>query len=195
MIKDLCHESNAALLSSLLNNPAENIACKKISDILTAPLSIKGIGYQKAPKLYVLKEIVRRIMAVPPGNTPIIRCAEDISEFFTPRLRYETKEQFVLALLGARNNLIVSPTISIGTLTAAFVHPREIFSEALKYPCAGIVLIHNHPSGDPSPSTEDIKVTRKLVNCGKTMEIPIVDHVIIGDNTYYSMKEHGYIRK
>ena len=72
-------------------------------------------------------------MAEPPSNAPIIRCAEDISNFFTPRLRYETKEQFVLALLGARNKLIVSPTISIGTLTASFVHPREIFTEALKY--------------------------------------------------------------
>ena len=195
MTKDLCHESNADLLSSLLNIPAENIACKRISDILTAPRSIKGIGHQKAHKLYVLKEIIRRIMAEPPSNAPIIRCAEDISNFFTPRLRYETKEQFVLALLGARNKLIVSPTISIGTLTASFVHPREIFTEALKYPCAAIVLIHNHPSGDPTPSKEDINVTRKLVSCGKTMEIPVVDHVIIGDNTYYSMKEHGYIRK
>ena len=84
MIKDLCHESNADLLSSLLNIPAENIACKRISDILTAPRSIKGIGHQKAHKLYVLKEIIRRIMAEPPSNAPIIRCADSQSSPWRP---------------------------------------------------------------------------------------------------------------
>ena len=194
MNKNLHYESNASLLSSLLNIPAENLACKNISEILTAPLTIKGVGTKKADKLYVIKEVIRRIMEEAPNNTPVIQGPEDVSKFFIPKLLHQTKEHFMLALLNTKNRIIASPTISIGSLSASVVHPREIFREAIKYPCAAIILIHNHPSGDPNPSREDIAVTERLVKAGKIMDIPILDHIIIAQQNYLSMKEKELIK-
>ena len=194
MNKNLHYESNASLLSSLLNIPAENLACKNISEILTAPLTIKGVGVKKADKLYVIKEVIRRIMEESPNDNPVIHGPEDVSNFFMPKLLHETKEHFMIALLNTKNRIIAAPTISIGSLSASVVHPREIFKEAIKYPCAGIILVHNHPSGDPKPSREDIAATERLVSAGKIMDIPIIDHVIIAQHNYLSMKEKDLIK-
>ena len=194
MNKNLHYESNASLLSSLLNIPAENLACKNISEILTAPLTIKGVGVKKADKLYVIKEVIRRIMEESPNDNPVIHGPEDVSNFFMPKLLHETKEHFMIALLNTKNRIIAAPTISIGSLSASVVHPREIFKEAIKYPCAGIILVHNHPSGDPKPSREDIAATERLVRAGKIMDIPIIDHVIIAQHNYLSMKEKDLIK-
>ena len=194
MDKDLHYESNASLLSTLLNIPAKNLACKNMSDILTSPLSIKGIGNKKADKLYVVKEVVRRIMEEKPSEAPVIHGPEDVSAVFIPKLLHETKEHFMLALLNTKNRVIATPTVSIGSLSASVVHPREVFREAIKYPCAAIILVHNHPSGDPTPSREDISVTERLVKAGKIMDIPVLDHLIIGQHTYVSMKEKNLIQ-
>lgn len=194
MDKDLHYESNASLLSTLLNIPAKDLACKNMSDILTSPLSIKGIGNKKADKLYVVKEVVRRIMEEKPSEAPVIHGPEDVSSVFIPKLLHETKEHFMLALLNTKNRVIATPTVSIGSLSASVVHPREVFREAIKYPCAAIILVHNHPSGDPTPSREDISVTERLVKAGKIMDIPVLDHLIIGQHTYVSMKEKNLIQ-
>ena len=90
-----------------------------------------------------------------------------------------------------KNKIIATTTISIGSLSASVVHPREVFAEAIKYPCASIILVHNHPSGDPTPSREDIAVTERLVKAGKVMDIPVLDHIIIGNKKYCSLKEKG----
>ena len=193
MDKNLYFESNESLLASLLNVPAENLACNNISDILTAPLSIKGIGMKKAAKLYVIKEIVRRILNESPNKNPFIRTPKDVAKLFRPQLLHETKEHFMIALLNTRMQVLATPTISIGSLSASIVHPREVFSETLKYPCAAIILVHNHPSGDPTPSGEDFSVTNQLVEAGKIMDIPVLDHVIIGRKKFYSMKDSGHI--
>lgn len=192
MIKDLRDESNAALLSALLNVPVENLECEKISDILQAPLSIKGIGAKKAKKLYVVMEIIRRILQEPPAP-PLITCPEDVVRHLYPKLLYETKEHFMLALINAANRLVATPTISIGSLTRATVHPREIFKEVLKYPCVAIFLVHNHPSGNATPSKEDIDFTEILVKAGHILEIPVLDHIIIANHRYISMKKDGYM--
>ena len=89
--------------------------------------------------------------------------------------------------------VLATPTISIGSLSSSIVHPREVFSETLKYPCAYIILVHNHPSGDPTPSDEDYSVTDQLVKAGKIMDIPVLDHVIVGRRKFYSMKDRGII--
>ena len=191
MNKNLHYESNASLLSSLLNIPAENLACKNISEILTAPLTIKGVGVKKADKLYVIKEVIRRIMEESPNDNPVIHGPEDVSNFFMPKLLHETKEHFMIALLNTKNRIIAAPTISMGSLSASVVHPREIFREAVKYPCAAIILVHNHPSGEPTPSREDIAITERLVKAGKIMDIPIIDHVIIAQHSFLSLKEKG----
>ena len=104
---------------------------------------------------------------------------------------HKTKEQFMLALLDTKNKIIATPTISIGSLSASVVHPREVIAETIKYPCASIILVHNHPSGDPTPSREDIAVTERLVKAGKVMDIPVLDHIIIGNKKYCSLKEKG----
>ena len=86
------------------------------------------------------------------------------------------------------------PTVSIGSLSASIVHPREVFHAAVRYAAAGMILLHNHPSGDPSPSREDIAVTDRLVQAGKMMDIPVLDHIILGDHKYISLKEKGMVK-
>jgi len=194
MIKDLHEESNAVLLSILLSVPAENLECKKLSDILEAPLSIKGIGAKKANKLYVIMEVIRRILQEPPAP-PLITGPDDVVRNILPKLLYETREHFMLVLLNAANRIIAMPTISIGSLTNATVHPREVFKEVLKYPCTAIILVHNHPSGNPTPSSEDIGITEKLEKAADILDIPILDHIIIANHRYISMKEEGYMEK
>lgn len=90
-----------------------------------------------------------------------------------------------------KNYILATPTISVGSLTASVVHPREVISEALKYPCASIILVHNHPSGSPEPSREDIAVTKRIQNAGNVLDIPVLDHIIIGEHTFTSLKEKG----
>ena len=108
-----------------------------------------------------------------------------------PRLVHEPKEHFLIVILNTKNYILATPTISVGSLTASVVHPREVFSEALKYPCASIILVHNHPSGSPEPSREDIAVTKRIQNAGNVLDIPVLDHIIIGEHTFTSLKEKG----
>ena len=131
------------------------------------------------------------VMEDSPNDTPTIHGPEDVAKFFLPIMLHKTKEQFMLALLDTKNKIIATPTISIGSLSASVVHPREVFAEAIKYPCASIILVHNHPSGDPTPSREDIAVTERLVKAGKVMDLPVLDHIIIGNKKYCSLKEKG----
>ncbi len=146
MKKGLHSESNESLLASLLGIPAENLSCKRLSDILFAPLSIKGIGVKKASKLYIIKEIVRRIMEEEqPRESPSFNTPEDVAKYFAPLLIHESKEHFMIALLSIKHQLLATPTISIGSISAAIVHPREVFAETLKYPCASIILVHPPP--------------------------------------------------
>ena len=103
----------------------------------------------------------------------------------------EQKENFALILLNVKNHILAMPVISVGSLTASIVHPREVFKTAVQYSAAAIILVHNHPSGDPSPSREDISITERLVKCSKLMDIPVLDHIIIGDDRFVSLKERG----
>ena len=96
-------------------------------------------------------------------------------------------------MLNTKNHVLATPIISIGSLNASIVHPREVFREAIRYSAASVILIHNHPSGDPTPSQEDKLVTSKLVQAGTLMDITVLDHIIIGDSKYISMKEEGMI--
>lgn len=194
MKKDLHKESTAALLSELLNIPVENLDGNKLSDILEAPMAIKGVGAKKANKLYVIQEVVRRVLQEPPAP-PLITGPQDVVRLFSRKLLYEPKEHFMLAIINAATRLIAAPTLSIGSLTNATVHPREVFQEALKYPCAAIIMVHNHPSGDATPSSEDIALTENLVKAGNILDIPVLDHIIIANHRFISMKEYGYMDK
>ncbi|PIY60668.1 hypothetical protein COY95_00600 [Candidatus Woesearchaeota archaeon CG_4_10_14_0_8_um_filter_47_5] len=128
---------------------------------------------------------------LPRGSS--IRSARDVFTYAAPRLSGLDKEHFMVLHLDARHRPVRDDIISVGTLDAAIIHPREVFKEAIKNSTHAIILIHNHPSGDPNPSPEDEAITRKLVSGGNLMHIQLLDHVIIGNSSYYSFKEEQKI--
>lgn len=154
--------------------------------------TIKGIGAAKAARLKAAVELGRRL-AADYHHRQVIRSPEDVKSRVMEEMRYLDREHFRAAYLDRKNHVISIETISIGGLHSSIVHPREVFKPAVKKSAAGIILIHNHPSGDPSPSAEDVEVTKRLTEAGKIMGIDIIDHVIIGDRDYCSMRAKGLI--
>ncbi|MDY6029808.1 MAG: DNA repair protein RadC [Acidaminococcaceae bacterium] len=154
-------------------------------------MRVKGLGKAKAATVLAALEIGRRIATV--GTLEKIRFSspQDGADYLMPRLRYSEKEKFAVILLNTKNQIITSEIVSEGTLTASVVHPREVFYPAILRHAAAVVVAHNHPSGDPSPSAEDEDVTAMLGKAGSALGIPLLDHLIIGDGTYYSFREHG----
>lgn len=155
--------------------------------------SIKGIGPAKALQVQAGIELGRRLSRARLGEAIVIRSPEDVSELMMEELRYLQKEHFVCLFLNTKNQVIGQETLSMGSLNASIVHPREVFRSAIKRSSAAIICVHNHPSGDPTPSAEDINVTKRLMEAGSIIGIDILDHIIIGDQKYVSLKEHGYM--
>lgn len=154
-------------------------------------MHIKGLGQAKAATVLAALEIGRRIASARPLERVHIGCAQEGADFLMPRLRYAAREQFVAVLLNSKNRVIATEVISEGTLTGSVVHAREVFAPALLHHAAAVIVAHNHPSGDPQPSCEDREVTAMLVESGKVLGIPLLDHLIIGDGAYYSFQEYG----
>jgi len=151
---------------------------------------ISGIGKDKAATLAAAFELSRRILSQPKWFVnKKITSPQDIAEIFIPILRDDNKEKFIVVCLNSANKIIKNETISIGNLNSSVVHPREVFKVAIDNSSASIILIHNHPSGNPEPSNEDIRITKKIVETGKIMEIPVFDHLIIAGETYTSFVE------
>ena len=123
----------------------------------------------------------------------MIRSPQDVSELVMEDLRYLQQEHFVCLFLNTKNAVIGRETLSVGSLNATLVHPRELFRAAIKKSSAAIICVHNHPSGDPTPSTEDIQLTHRLAEAGKIIGISLLDHIIIGDRKFISMKEQGLV--
>lgn len=157
---------------------------------LTELTNIKGLGQAKAATVLAALEIGRRIASAKPIEKIHLSCPQDAAEFLMPRLRYLTKEQFVVILLNGKNKVIGTEVVSEGSLSNSIVHPREVFVPALLQHAAAIMVAHNHPSGEPSPSVEDRELTSILVRSGKVLGIPLMDHIIIGDGSYYSFLEN-----
>ncbi len=154
---------------------------------------IKGIGEAKAVLLKAALELGKRIRQLPPEDRYVIKSPEDVADFMMEEMRHLTQEHFVTLYLNTKNQVIHKQTIFIGSLNASIVHPREVYKEAFRYSAASIVCLHNHPSGEPTPSHEDIEVTKRLTECGRMIGIELLDHVIIGDQKYCSLKEKGYV--
>jgi len=151
---------------------------------------ISGIGKDKAATLTAAFELSRRILSQPKWlSNKKITSPQDVAEIFIPILRDDNKEKFIVVCLNSANKIIKHETISIGNLNSSVVHPREVFKVAIDNSSASIILIHNHPSGNPEPSNEDIRITKKIVETGKIMEIPVFDHLIIAGETYTSFVE------
>ena len=149
---------------------------------------ISGIDSAKATTLLAAFELSKRALEVNDTNLPVINNAKDAVAQLSD-MRDLKKEHFMALYLNAKNQLVHKETISMGTLNANLVHPREVFEPALKYSAAQIIVAHNHPSGDPKPSEDDMELTKKLTEAGKMMGIEIMDHVIVSKNSHFSFKE------
>lgn len=149
---------------------------------------IDGIDSAKATALLAAFELSKRALEVNDTNLPMIETAKDAVAQLTD-IRDLKKEHFVVLYLNAKNQLVHKETISMGTLNANLVHPREVFEPALKCSAAQVVAAHNHPSGDPKPSEDDIEITKRLTEAGKLMGIDVMDHIIVSKNSYFSFKE------
>lgn len=154
-------------------------------------ICINGIGPAKAVQLKAAIELGRRMAASRIGDRVVIRSPRDAAELLAEQLRYLQKEHFVCLFLNTKNQVIAQETLSIGSLNASIVHPREVFRAAIKYGSASIVCAHNHPSGDPAPSPEDIAITKRLVESGRIVGIDVLDHIVVGDGHFVSLKEQG----
>jgi len=156
-------------------------------------LRIKGLGTAKVAELSAALEISRRRAAAPDNGHPRIAGPQDIARQLLPRLRDLPWEVFVVAILDSRNALRKQIELSRGTLSASIVHPREVFKAAVDERAAAIIVAHNHPSGNPEPSREDIELTRQLVESGKILGIPLHDHIIIAGEHCISLAERGLL--
>jgi len=154
---------------------------------------IKGVGLAKAAQIKAAFELGRRQELEPEQKDYDIKNPQSVVKAIRSSIKDKAKEHFKLILLDNRNKIIDISTISIGTLNASLVHPREIFKEAIIHNSASVVLAHNHPSGDPEPSEEDIKITERLVESGKILGIEVIDHIVIGKTNFASFKERGLI--
>jgi DNA repair protein RadC len=154
---------------------------------------VKGIGPAKAAVLCAAFELARRIQSNPKGDKASFRRASDVAGHYLPLMRDFRKEIFTVLLLNRANRLIKEVIISEGTLDASIVHPRDVFRDALLEPAAGIILMHNHPSGNPSPSEEDLRITKQLVDAGRLLGIKVYDHIILAGGNYRSFADEGLI--
>lgn len=152
----------------------------------------RGLGTAKIAQIKASFELGRRSLSEKP-HEKVFNSAEAVFVSYFPKLSGLKKERFIILLLDTKLKLIKDVLVSEGTLTQSLIHPREVFKEAVKESAYAIILIHNHPSGDPTPSEQDIEITKKLKKVSELLEIPILDHVIIGDGRYVSMKERGNI--
>lgn len=200
--------SNAELLAILLRTGS---ASENIIDLSTRLLTeseglngllnfsmdeytkIKGIGKAKACQLIALAEISKRFKGYKSGVSYKISQPKDIIDLIMEDMRQLKQEVLKVIMLNTKNVVLMIKDVSIGSLNSSIVHPREVFREAINKGSASIIICHNHPSGDPTPSTEDINITTRLKDCGKLIGIDLLDHVIIGNGNYVSLKEKGII--
>lgn len=201
------HLSHAELLAILINTGRKGYSSLDIANELLKSISnlkdlkqlsindlnkIKGVGLYKALTLKAAFELGERMHSGSIDDKIQINSPKDVADFMMGKMEHLMQEKFIALFLNSKNIIIKQKTIFMGTLNSAIVHPREIYSEAVKCASNAIIVLHNHPSGDTAPSKEDIKTTNRLRECGDILGIPLLDHVIIGDHTYLSMVEEGY---
>ena len=194
---------NAELLAIVLNTGYKGEGVLELSGRIIKEYGSKAITFErnvarmmetlgvpkvKACQIVACFELGRRFFKEDPSKTPIIRSPDDAYKYLED-MRKLKKEELRGLYLNTKNKLIHDEVISIGTLTANLVHPREAFLPAVEYSAAGLIVAHNHPSGDPTPSEDDIKVTKQLIDAGRIMNIDLLDHIIVGDGRFISIKE------
>jgi DNA repair protein RadC len=153
--------------------------------------SVHGIGEAKAVEIKAALEIGRRLMTAAPQEKPRVTTPADAANLLMSEMMFLEKEHLKLVLLDTRNYVLATPTVYVGSLNSSVIRVAELFRAAIKENAAAFIVAHNHPSGDPSPSPEDIRVTKQLAQAGKLLDIEVLDHVIIGRQRYVSLKERG----
>ena len=165
-----------------------HLASRELSELC----QVSGVGPVKAAQIASAIEIGRRLEAQDMEQKSFVS-STDVARYFMPRLRDLRKEIFMVLMLDARNCLIRGVTVSVGSLTASIVHPREVFKPAILDSAASVIFVHNHPSGDPTPSQDDLKITAQLVDAGQMIDIKVLDHIIIGRKSFTSLAGKGLI--
>ncbi|MCA9901041.1 MAG: DNA repair protein RadC [Ardenticatenaceae bacterium] len=198
--------STAELLAIILRSgvPGENVlrlaerllnTFKDLSGLARASITeltaVKGVGPAKAVEIKAALEIGRRLLTTAPEEKPRITSPADAANLLMSEMSFLEKEHLRLILLDTRNRVLATPTIYIGSLNTSVIRLGELFRAAIKENAAAFIVAHNHPSGDPSPSPEDVAVTRQLVQAGSLLNIDVLDHIVIGHNRFVSMKERG----
>lgn len=179
----------------------EILSCREKSILNLFQLSIRelteidGIGKVKAIQLKCLAEITRRMARATRHHEIALGSAASVAAYYMEELRHEDREKLLLCMFDAKCALIGDEIISVGTVNASLVSPREIFKQALRAQAVQIILLHNHPSGIPIPSMQDKLVTRRIQECGELLGIHLSDHIIIGDNQYFSFKEENLLHE
>jgi DNA repair protein RadC len=153
--------------------------------------SVKGIGPAKAIELKAALELGRRYMVAAPDERPKVTSPSDAAGLLMSEMMYLEQEHLRVILLDTRNHVLKTPTIYVGSLNSSVVRVGELFRHAIKENAAAVIVVHNHPSGDPAPSPEDVRVTRQIAEAGKLLDIGLLDHIIIGRQRYVSLKERG----
>jgi DNA repair protein RadC len=173
----------------LSNEILSKFGLAKLTDCSSNELSqINGIGKTKSSQILALFELSRRITQAKTNITKIT-CAKDVYNYMQPKIGHLKQEVFVVILLDSKNNIIKDEIIAKGTLNSTLIHPREIFKLAIKESANSIILVHNHPSGDPTPSEQDIGITKKLDQASDLINLDLADHIIIGKNKWWSWEE------
>ena len=201
--------SNSELLAVLLRTGTkEKSALHLAEDVLSLESSgilflsecsaeelakIKGVGQAKACQILAGVELGRRIATKPRDVKVAVNSPKSIVSLFMEEMRYYKKENFNILMINTKGEIIGTERISVGDLSSTVIHPREVFLPAIRRSAAAVAFIHNHPSGDPTPSGEDVSTTKKLVKAGEILGIPVWDHIVIGDGKYISLREEQLI--
>ncbi len=156
-------------------------------------IRVQGVGLAKAVEILAAVEIGRRLQAQECGDRHSLCSPEDAARFLIPRMRDLRHETFVVLVLDTNNSVVGESELSRGTLNASIVHPREVFKFAIDRLAAAVIVAHNHPSGNPEPSREDIEITHQLCEAGKIVGIPLHDHLIVAGNSFTSLAARGYV--
>ena len=186
-------ESSLELASKILalNYPREGIL-GLLHLSLPQLMSVKGIGRVKGIQLLCIGELSRRIWKKKTMEQPLkFHGPKDVADYYQEDMRHKEQEQFRMMMFNTKQVLLGDVLLTQGTVNASIASPREIFLEALRYQAVSLILVHNHPSGDPEPSLEDIQLTRRVREAGEILGIGLLDHIIIGDSSYVSLKERG----
>ncbi|WP_283163247.1 RadC family protein [Sporolactobacillus mangiferae] len=198
--------SNQELLAILLHSGTKNESVMQLAERLLCRFEglellkdasieelkqVKGIGAAKAIQLLAGFELGQRMARKARESRYSIRSPEDGADYVMEEMRALKQEHFLVLFLNTKNQVLHKKTIFVGSLNASIVHPREVFKEAVRQSAASIICFHNHPSGDPTPSREDVDVTRRLASCGKMLGVDVLDHIVIGDRRFISLKKKG----